>query len=1015
MSKSRDSEIRMYVSGRLDRDGTGRIERQALSDRGTQARLDALRHQSIALRRAFTFPPFDLSSIQVGVRARSPYRAVGIAPVAALWLQIAGMALVLVLLHRTGAYVAPPDVRLERSEGRVLVDSRPLSAAHRGRIVMNQEVQTTAGAQAVLVLDHANRVALAPDTSLIVQDPRENVRQVMGLVKGEIWARFSAAGHRFAVSFGRGQFEVSGSTAEFDLVSGDRALALLPLNLPEAPAAPVAVLRVFRGSVNARQGYEAPRQVNRDQWMVFYPKAAPAIGEQGSENFKLLRIDQSERFKDGVHWLDTRSYPLRAENSTLELERRLRKLAASLLRYREQNVVRNGRAEILAFEAEIQKSVREARERIAAGTPLPDDRLPPPGPLRMRDEELAASVGLLDEILGRWVTRADSYATLGSAAKTLLGRSQVLEQELNVIDQDLVKAIVLMEDMVKLRESIAGHDAEISRLRESPGFDPDESKRKAFDLQIEEQRRLERLGGEARTKIELLRFRLNSVEARLDDARRQRAPLADAVRSRQAALDDITARQKTNPYSAEKLAYARRSAEDLQGRVGAARARSVTLDDDIKTLEKNLPVEQKAVQDTEARLAQAKTNEETLANRHALAEAEAKKASEEVTEAEAEVTRIQRLIDALPEKDRKDSPLQQDLTKAKVRANDANAKARRAVLNQDAALEEWNEAVKDLTDARTTHESAAAHLALTQKSLTDARKESDELKVALPEMESALKAAQDDVKAQESAKVELEQLSAQWGEAVDALSAAEFALEDQDVAIKALDDDAAPLREELATLLSAIEAGDKAKDEIRRLDTEKQKCVAVGQDIARREAARKALATSHDEIKAMPLVAGYDGLRAEFSRLHAERAALEYLRARALQEDGALARKQAVALERYNETAQKAEIEAVALLSSFCAPYRGFELADSEAEAEVVRKRVMETLWRLYYTGEPELRADGRAMQCYYVLAETGYSAEALRELDQRWAAALVVLLGRERFETAVKLEAADLLSLSRR
>lgn len=55
--KQRDTTIRRYLQGRLKDDETARFEQSVVRDKVAQARLDALRNQSLKLRELFTFPP----------------------------------------------------------------------------------------------------------------------------------------------------------------------------------------------------------------------------------------------------------------------------------------------------------------------------------------------------------------------------------------------------------------------------------------------------------------------------------------------------------------------------------------------------------------------------------------------------------------------------------------------------------------------------------------------------------------------------------------------------------------------------------------------------------------------------------------------------------------------------------------------------------------------------------------------------------------------------------------------
>src|SRR5690606_36472250 len=93
-----------------------------------------------------------------------------------------------------GAYIAPPDVQVSAVAG---APELPQG----GRLTVGGRVSTPSGAQALLVLDQSNRVLMAPGSEIQLLEPRDAARQVLGMPQGEIWGRFTSAGHAFLVEF----------------------------------------------------------------------------------------------------------------------------------------------------------------------------------------------------------------------------------------------------------------------------------------------------------------------------------------------------------------------------------------------------------------------------------------------------------------------------------------------------------------------------------------------------------------------------------------------------------------------------------------------------------------------------------------------------------------------------------------------------------------------------------------------------------------------------------------------
>lgn len=223
-AEPRDADLRRYVDGRADDDASARIEQAVAKNEIAQRRLEELRTQAQEIKAVFDSPAHDLSRVSVNVRARNPHHALSLPPSAALWIQIVGMAAMLLMFHRVGAYIAPPDVRAD-----AVVGSMQLPPD--GRLRVGESLDVPAAAQVLLVLDGSNRVLLAPETRIELRRPTEVARQALRLHDGEIWGRFTSAGHAFSVSLGDG-VEIGGDTgADFTLAVNAAAQSTMPDNL----------------------------------------------------------------------------------------------------------------------------------------------------------------------------------------------------------------------------------------------------------------------------------------------------------------------------------------------------------------------------------------------------------------------------------------------------------------------------------------------------------------------------------------------------------------------------------------------------------------------------------------------------------------------------------------------------------------------------------------------------------------------------------------------------------------
>lgn len=238
-SVSEDTEIRRYIDGRLSGDETAKFERRIIKDKIAQARLDELRTQGQQIRELFEGGTVDLSSISVNVRARNPHYAFALPPVAALWLQMVALVALMLVMHRVGGYIAPASIAVTVLAG----DAAGVDAPASGRMYPGDTVSTKDSSQALLSINDANRVTLAPGTTLQVAEPRPAAQQVLRLQRGEIFGQFLAGQESLVLLLDRkpadersrqphlqAEFTSSGG-AEFGLAIGDAAHELLPAEL----------------------------------------------------------------------------------------------------------------------------------------------------------------------------------------------------------------------------------------------------------------------------------------------------------------------------------------------------------------------------------------------------------------------------------------------------------------------------------------------------------------------------------------------------------------------------------------------------------------------------------------------------------------------------------------------------------------------------------------------------------------------------------------------------------------
>ncbi|MCB9932429.1 MAG: hypothetical protein H6841_03315 [Planctomycetes bacterium] len=1084
----KDTEMRRYIDGRMEGDETAKFERAMIKDKIAQRRLDELRSQSDSIRQLLDSEPYDLSSVAVNVRARNPHHALALPPVAALWLQVVGIAVIMLMFHSVGAYIAPPNVQVSAVAG---TPELPPG----GRLAVGEGITTPEGSQALLVLDQSNRVLMAPGSELKLLEPRDAARQVLGLIRGEIWGRFTSAGHAFVVEFpvADGQlYEVtSDDGADFDLVvgpgveslqpdnlererirafaaafeSGDRGLAArtdlrtfagfrvgsldegltkgdrlesiegvsirnaedlaaavrglkpgesvhvtvaredtrlaMALARVELPAR--AVLRVFHGSVNLGRPGAERILVNRGQWALLYDSQSPLVGLRGMEDYRVLRIGADERFKERLHWLNTESYPLRAENNLLVIDRDLRALAEGLEAMRALEIERDGPREITAFENTMRAAIQDAKQRIARGEP----RMKGEGAASLSDDMLVKSEDDILGIIAHWRRQSATgvYPTLGNAAKTLSSPISRFRDDLEDRGQEITRSILLQDRIKELDEAIARQDAAISELKQSEFFDMDGARRKAIDDAIAGLEREVRAGADANSRIDLLKLKLNELDTKIDAERRKLAGLRKAVTDAEAALAQVDKQLAANVYTPEKLAAAELQQVTASAMLDEANARLASLKEEaaqraleLEAAEKAHAEAKKPIADLQAALDQADDALTDAITARLTSQAEDEKA-------DAEVDRIKAELDAMAQDDPNRAAKQTELDAAEKAASETQKKLDRSISAASEARNAQEAAARALQEAKDVLVSKASAAEEARKTKSAAEKSRDEQDGKVKAAEKALKDADAALKLQQDARTARALLETRRTEVEAELTSARDNLQSVETKAATLDAEAQPKRDDLVKELAIVELAGKARTEIDARRIERGRYQAISDEIDLRTKDRGILAEERGQLAGSNLVLNFQQLSDEYDALSRRIDAYAFAHARALLEDASFSHEQKAAQDRFREAAEVAGRQAGAILDKFCPAYTGNAYAPFTGERGAkLRTAVLGALWKLYYDAGLERTSDSDENLCYYVAVRSGAGNDALARLDTAWQAYLSAALGKQNFEAIVGL-----------
>jgi hypothetical protein len=766
---------------------------------------------------------------------------------------------------------------------------------------------------------------------------------------------------------------------------------------------PHAVVRVFHGGAHV-SGDGQGQSIGRGQWALL-GDGPPVIGRRGQEDFRALRLSRHERFKQHIHWLNAESYPLRVENSLLPVERELRRLAQELERRRTDEVYRSGQAEVAAFERLMQEALDAATARVSAG-----EGVEAVSDGALSDEDLlAVSDILMGEVdLWRRQSLTGVYVALRDAAMTLNSPVRRAQDELRQIDSSLTRAAELLQRIEELERAMERQQALMAELRQSEHFDRDGSARAELDLQIEALNARVRAGTQASSRRDLIRVRLNELDAEIDREQRRLNTRRRLLEEQTVVLATVNEQITANVFSQAALDDARASAERATARL----AELATLLEDARAAlqQSEAAVQQANAARTEAESAHtaSKNALETAVSNLTRAVAERAVAEGALRDARTAVMQLEAEFNALPDGDPRRQVLEAALTAARADVQQAEAaleaagqaaeQARAEVRGAESAEAQAGQAVQ------TARQAAQAAVAAHSQNVSRVR----DLNTEHADVEAVRTDAQRRIGVQETAKAELEALRSTQAEAQTELEARQLAVQETTARLETLETDAAPRRQAFARETETVHDGENARrerDELQRLRGRHQ---AVDDDIARRQRDYDGLKEERDTVAGSHLVRGYEQMLEDHKLLDRRVRALKYLRKRALLEDEVFANQQLEARDRFRRAAERTEQQAVKLLEPYCPPYAP-ELYARIGDDPELREAILRELWRMYYDASLDA-SDSDANVCYHVIVESGHGAAALERLNARWRTYLAAAVGRENFDSVALWTEEDLM-----
>jgi chromosome segregation ATPase len=380
----------------------------------------------------------------------------------------------------------------------------------------------------------------------------------------------------------------------------------------------------------------------------------------------------------------------------------------------------------------------------------------------------------------------------------------------------------------ELATAIERQDTELAKLLGSEFHDEDGSKRAAYDAQIKELDEAVRVGAQASSRLDLVKIKLNDLDARIDEQRRKLPELNRNVNDAQSALAEIEKNIAANIYTPEALKAAEQGKAQADDALAAALTKLELLKKEQQTAAANLrdaKAKFTAAQNTLKPLQQARDEASDLLTDALTRRVEAQKS---VDDAQKDVDDLQDKLDALPENDPTRTELVKQLNDAKETLAQAETKLKTVQGEADAASKAKDKADKDFAaaDTKLNQATKARDSAQQAGATADAALEKQNATVAAAQ-DKALK-AESDVVAQEQAKVELALLRTRKLETEGTLESARESLMQVETRIAALEKDAEPRREEFTKELAIVKAGEEARDKLRDVRRDRDRYQAAG-------------------------------------------------------------------------------------------------------------------------------------------------------------------------------------------
>ena len=427
-----------YVDGEANAEERRAIERCLLTDTGAQREIDFFDREARWIDRAFARTPQDITGVVIRVRRRNPYRRLHVSPLVALVAQVALLIGMAGLVLKLSTDLAPPRFHIIDAVGEVSADQHPITVAT-GDVPLGRPVVTSALSQARFQIGASDSVLLNQGGTIRLLPPRDEVRHVVEIEEGEIWARFIDRQANFQIRFwGMDDLNLHGAHAELNVVFGISFVnALVPRGYQAEPQArALALVRVVEGDAQLHRAKGDPLTFRAGQvWLISEDGNVRMLEDPDAAHYPVLRLDRYRRFKQRWEWLNVDRFPLSREVVPYELWKPLVDIADRIAERRQLTLHRDGASELIDFRKHVRANLAMAEsrhgkpdtaelERIRATLGERDPKEIEVGVDRLHIDKdnarfLIALSGELNEILGAW-ENFEAYGDRDSIDRELL-------------------------------------------------------------------------------------------------------------------------------------------------------------------------------------------------------------------------------------------------------------------------------------------------------------------------------------------------------------------------------------------------------------------------------------------------------------------------------------------------------------------------------------------------------------------------------------------------------------------